>query len=179
MPSSDSDNVIEATPPRQTKLFKKKVKSDTKSEHSLEDYIIHIPLNHTDTLKSFTTSTNFNKPYIFYGIEEVLKLPKNNILNNNIHTIGLYKFHGNTEHYLTIHWMPTNEFQVSLNFKYVTNTPKNNEILSVYGSVNNNMFVVKFYKVEAKAIVDKYIENLKYLRSIIPTNYLMYSENSN
>lgn len=169
--AEDSD-IIPATPIKETKK-KKRLKKKTKRTNKViieqeSDFKFKIQM---------TKKGNFNdnKPFVYHKIKEVLKyaldcFPK----NNNIHLIGVHRFTRSKGHYLEKH--SNHEMSIPLNFTIAQGIPNENELISVFGWLELNgstaVFFVKFFRSEAKIVINKYIENLKEIRKFLPSDYL-------
>ncbi|KAG5865302.1 hypothetical protein JTB14_013798 [Gonioctena quinquepunctata] len=104
--SSDSDIIPETPPMKAQKKTRKlaKLKPHPKSSHHYEDYFLHrkcVPDEKLQIAMTCSGSADFNKPYVYRTIDEILEInDKGSPKNNNIHLVGVHKFSDHLGHYL-------------------------------------------------------------------------------
>lgn len=190
----DSDDIIEATPFTDTvsvdtdivnatpqKFPKKCRKNCLKIKRKIQNNTRTLEgcLKFVDKYKiqeSVGGSVHYNKPYIYFDIEEIRQFINQNIIlkHNNVHLVGIYKFDFKLGQILSIGRELDINGIIELNFKLLTDMPVEENVLSVYGSVEyeeHPILLVKFFRTENEGYFKQYKESLRLVRNFVPRCY--------
>lgn len=184
----NDDDIIPQTPEKASKKIRKKLKTLPKENpnllesHCSRDYLPGRTFKSVkkDQIQNTHINTDQNNPYLYYDIDELVHLSLNYVpRNNNIHIVGYHKTFPDG-FYLASAKEEINICKIKINFKLVASLPNQNEVISLYGAIGHEthensripVFIVRFYRPESEACLNKYKENLKFIRSFVPTKYL-------
>lgn len=175
--ASDND-IVNATPEKfAKKSWKNSVKVKRKIEKNTEETLVGC-LKLVDKYKIHETavgSVHYNKPYIYFDIKEIREFTNQTVLkHNNVHLIGIYKFDSKFGQILSNSQEIDFNGIIELNFKLLTDIPVEENVISVYGSIeyeNHPVLLVKFFRTENAGYLKQYKESLKFVRNFVPRCY--------
>lgn len=173
------NDIVNPTPEKSTRKRQHKAKTKFKTDKRITE-TLEEQLNLINTFAIQETvcgSVQYNKPYIYFDIIEIKKFLLKNILkHNNVHLVGFYKYNHNNGQILTAVKNVYDCDFLKLDFTLTTEKPVEDNVISVYGSVevrlpNDIVLIVNFFRMENEAYYKQYKDNLKFIRNFIPKCY--------